>query len=341
MRIIGLLLIVLLVSPNFIATAQDSPECEDGFRLIEHVYGEICIPTDPQRVIALDTTIMELMLVLGMEPVVTSSFVIDTYITMHPELEEFYNTHTASLPDLGFPPNLEVILEAEPDLIIAPNDLIARNIYNQLSDTFPIVVYEVKLGAWKERLRLGADLLNQTEAVEALIADYETRVAELQAALGEDKIDTELSLVRTLPGQVGIVISGIMAQSVVAEVGLSRPSEQDIDVEYVIDEMGSWPEIRLQDEELALADGDIIFVFGRPDELFANPLWQALPAVKDGRSYEVGYYWWGESLLCAHDMLDDLFEYVAEVEPENPNPFEDGFPVQDTDTDETPIAETE
>lgn len=65
--------------------------------------------------------------------------------------------------------------------------------------------------------------------------------------------------------------------------------------------------------ELSLAEGDVVFVFGDPSELFENPLWNALSAVQDGRAYEVGYYWWGDSLLSAHRMLDDLFFYVAGI----------------------------
>ena len=65
-------------------------------------------------------------------------------------------------------------------------------------------------------------------------------------------------------------------------------------------------------------------------ELINDPLWKAIPAVQDSRAYEVGYYWWGESLLSAHDMLDDLFEYVANTTPEHPNPFEDGLTTEES-----------
>ncbi|NJL94996.1 MAG: hypothetical protein HC915_15380 [Anaerolineae bacterium] len=51
-------------------------------------------------------------------------------------------------------------------------------------------------------------------------------------------------------------------------------------------------------------------------------LWDALPAVRAGNAHVVGYYWWGDSLLSAHAMLDDLFRYVAKVDPAEaaPNP---------------------
>jgi hypothetical protein len=79
-------------------------------------------------------------------------------------------------------------------------------------------------------------------------------------------------------------------------------------------------------------EGDVVFAFGDTSELEENVLWQALAAVRDERAFIVGYYWWGEGLLSAHDMLDDLFTYVAEVEltPELANPFEEGvFPPTD------------
>lgn len=269
-------------------------------------------------------TVNELLIILGYEQVATAGIVAQTYATMHPEFTDIFLNE--DLPDFGYPPNLEVLIEAKPDLVIGPDDLFIQMIYNQIADTIPMVVYDVPQGQWRERLTLAGDLLNASEQVEGLFADYDARVAELQAALGEDAADIEVSLVRTFPGQIGLVVSGITGASVLEEVGLSRPEGQRVELEYVINEMDGWPEIRIQEEELLLADGDVIFLFGAPEVLTENPLWQTLSAVKAGHAYDVGYYWWGESLLSAHDMLDDLFAYVAQIEPALPNPFEDGLP---------------
>ncbi len=315
--------------------SQDRTECEAGFRLVEHALGSSCIPEQPQRVVALDTAINELMLILEIEPVVASDIVVQTYSRMHPELVDTYSETTEDLPDMGFPPNVEVILGADPDLIIAPDDIFSRAIYDQLVNTIPMVVYEVQPGQWRERLVLAGDLLNVTEEVDLLLADYDARVLELQTLIDERNVNAEVSLVRTFPNQVGLVVNGTMAHSVLEEVGLSRPESQDITLDYVLEELNGRPEILINEEELRLADGDVIFVFGDADELLENPLWNTLSAVRDDRAYVVGYYWWGDSLLSAHDMLDDLFEYVVMTEPKHVNPFETGIPAVSPLTDET------
>jgi iron complex transport system substrate-binding protein len=141
--------------------------------------------------------------------------------------------------------------------------------------------------------------------------------------------EIELSLVRTFPGQVGVMLTGSIADRVVADVGLSRPEAQIRDLDFVLDQLGGRAELTLSREELTIADGDIVFVFGNVEELFADPLWTALDAVQRGNVYEVGYYWYVEGLISAHDMLDDLFEHIAGVSSTLQNPFEGGITLND------------
>ena len=310
-------------------TDSASIECEAGFRPMTHAMGESCIPENPQRVAPLDMAIYELMLITGQQPGISSELVLTTYADMHPELEDTFNELMATAPDIGFPPNLEVVVNAEPDLIIGFKDFFTESIYSVLDNVAPTVLYDPPYGDWRTRLIIGGEALGQSEVVEQLLADYDARVLELQEILGENRGDIEISLVRTLPGQVGLVITGSAAAYVLDDVGLGRPEAQTVDYDTVIADMGGRPEILISEENIDLADGDYVFLFGDTDEILANPLWDALPAVADGRSFEVGYYWWGDTLLSAHDMLDDLFEHVAGVESTIPNPFENGIPASE------------
>ena len=175
-------------------------------------------------------------------------------------------------------------------------------------------------------LRFAGEVFGMSETAEALLTDYDARLAELQEALGSGAETTTISLVRTFPDQIGLVVSGTTAAAVLEEAGLARPESQSVDYDYVLEQLDSRPEILISAEQLQLADADVVFVFGNPAWLTENPLWNALPAAQNGQVYSVGYHWWADTLIAAHFMLDDLFQYVAQIEPELPNPFAFGIP---------------
>jgi iron complex transport system substrate-binding protein len=307
------------------AAGQTAEPCARGFRPVTHALGTLCVPERPQRVVALDLTVFELMLVADIQPVVKSDILIQSlYERAHPELLDAIEARTADLPDIGFPPNFEVIAEAAPDLIIGVDDFITGRTYDQLSQIAPTVVLDAEPGDWRARLVQAGDALNIADTVDALLSEYAAREAEFRALVPQG--DTiALSLVRTFPGQVGVMLTGSIADRVAADAGLSRPEAQQVTLDFVLDSLGGRAELTLSREELRTADGDVVFVFGNAEALFADPLWQALDAVERGDVHAVGYYWYVEGLVSAHDMLDDLFMYIAQAEPTLPNPFEDGL----------------
>lgn len=320
-----LFLIALVALGVFMpATAQDVA-CGDNTRAITHTLGTTCVPNSPQRVVTLDMTIIELLLINEQQPVAISTTILNAYLRMHPELEGTFTQLSQTLPDFGFPPNIEVILQSQPDLIIASSDLVGESIYAQLSTVVPTVVYEPAPGDWRSRLVFAGEVLGLQDLVAQHLADYDTRANELVSLLGDTAQDTQLSLVRTFPGQIGLLLPGTAGAKIVSDLGIARPESQNLGAEFVLQQNNGRPELLIQTEELALADGDVILVFGDASELVANPLWQTLEGVKSGNAHEVGYYWWGDTLLSAHDMLDDLFAYVAKSPSTLANPFEEGF----------------
>jgi len=308
------------------AAAQD--ECPPDFRLFEHemlITEPVCVPEHPQRIAPLDMTIIEFLLIVDHPPVIASSLVMNAYARMLPALEPNYTALLESAQDVGYPPNIEAVLDAQPDLIIAPSDFLSESLYPELSAIAPTLLYEAAPGDWRSRLRFAGEVFGMSETVDELLADYDARVTELRDALPETEVPLTVSLVRTFPDQIGLVVSGTTAAAILQEAGLARPEAQAVDYDYVLGQLDGRPEILISAEELQLADADVIFVFGDPSKLVENPLWNTLSAVQNGRAYEVGYHWWADTLIAAHAMLDDLFEYVAQVEPEHANPFAAGI----------------
>jgi ABC-type Fe3+-hydroxamate transport system substrate-binding protein len=95
--------------------------------------------------------------------------------------------------------------------------------------------------------------------------------------------------------------------------------------------------VQISLEQLPLIDADHIFLFtnwnsGAEKELFANPVWQSFAASNPERiHYLTGEYWVREHPYSAHRVIDDLFRYVAKVEPADvsPNPFAYTYPQPD------------
>lgn len=319
-------MIALFMLSFSVLSAQETPECEAGFRLIEHEMGETCIPEDPQRVVALDMAVVELLLLADKLPVAGSSVVFDSFTATTPAIKPALDAILEHGVDVGFPPNMEAVLSAAPDLIVAPRDFIGEMLYPHFSAITATVLYDPIPGNWRSRVRIAGEIIGESELAESLIADFDARVAEFIEVMPETEVPLEISLVRTWPNQVGVSLEGTAGAALILEVGLARPEGQRLDYEYVLNELDGWVELRISDEEMMIADGDIIFVFGNPSLLDDNVLWQALPGVADGRAFPVGYHWWGDSLINAHLMLDDLFTYVAQTEPVLPNPFLNGIP---------------
>lgn len=293
---------------------EETLTCEAGYRLIEHALGETCVPEKPERIIPLDLVIFDLLLEMGVAPAGVPEVVLSTYLDMHPDLQEKIAEFDEELVDIGFPPNVEKILSIQPDLIISPHDFFSEILYPQLSEVAPTVLFEPIPGNWQARLLYAGEVFGESELVDELLADFDARVTLLQEYLPENHEEITVSLIRVLPGQMGMVINASGGHALLEQVGLARPESQDYDYDVVMDEMNGWPEIRFSMEELLLADADYIFIFGTPEELTTNPLWESLSAVQNGRAFEVGYYWWGDSLYSAHKMLDDIYTYIAGVD---------------------------
>ena len=121
-RYIKFLMIFTLFLINIVPMmAQDEMECEDGYRYFEHellISEPTCIPEDPQRIISFDMAGTEFLAYME-EPLIGSfSYVLNEVSALSPQLADTL----AEVEPFDWPPNLELVTELEPDLIIAFGD---------------------------------------------------------------------------------------------------------------------------------------------------------------------------------------------------------------------------
>ena len=280
----------------------DRPIPDPG-RPISHARGETVVPADPDRVIALDNIALDSVLALEVEPIAALINPNTNDFPVH--LRDRMTERTQKLsPNQQ---NLERITELNPDLIIGGKNVEA--VYNQLNQIAPTVLLgESGTSAWKDRFLLIAEAVGQPEKGEVLLQEYQERAQALASRL--DNPDAiEVSVVRVLPNGLRLYQNDTFVGGILKDVGLSRPPSQDED--------DLW--LQISRERMALADGDVIFVWSLGSEaettrkrLEDDPLWAKLDAVEAGSVYEVPGYWIGRGPIAANKVLDDLSTYLLE-----------------------------
>lgn len=315
------------------AVAATSDACETGFRLFDHellVTDPVCIPANPQRVLPLDMTALELMLLTGKTPLGTAQWILDELPLLLPE----YADTLTPLPGFGYPADLEQVAALRPDLILAPADTLDVDLAKQIAPV--IVPDQIIYEDWKLGMEFWCAVMNMPELYTQMAATYDQRVAELQAALGKPG-DLEVSVISASTYGVWLWMPDSSAGHILADVGLRRPEAQSLVGEAAIARYGEKQYIEISEERLDLVDGDAIFYFtyaavdpkiAAEESTFLQsfhekPLWQALKAVKAGNAFFVPGYWWrSQTYLLANKVLDDLFTNLTDTTATTPALFE-------------------
>jgi iron complex transport system substrate-binding protein len=304
-------------------------DCADGFRPFDHellASEPLCLPIAPQRIVALDIASLELALLIGKPPVLTSDWMLQEMPLLLPQ----YAGALADIEQVGYPAELEKILLLKPDIILAPEDTID---VEQARAIAPLVAPEqVIYDDWKLGMQFWSEVLNVPDFYAEMEANYNTRVAELRAALGQpDKL--EVSVISASTYGLYLWMPDSPPGAILADVGLARPEAQSLVGDAAITRYGEKQYIEISEERLDLADGDALFYFtyASTDPKIAGeesnfiktieqkPLWQTLNAVKTGKAFFVPGYWWrSQSYLLANKVLDDLFAHLTDTSATTP-----------------------
>jgi iron complex transport system substrate-binding protein len=319
-----------------ITAEAETTECEEGFRFFDHELTQtepICIPENPQRIAAIDIDVVSLMRLLDIRPVAHAQDLYDAWLASTPEWEGGEAFIEGSI-DVGYPVNVERLLEAQPDLIIT-ND--PEN-YDQLNTIAPTILFDIYATDsiyWADFTRYIADILNATEEAEAIIAQTDARIDALNEVYYAQADAPVVSAI--LYGDYGILSGApyFAYNQVMEQAGIVRPEIQSLNNE----EFDSANEIywaTVSEEQLPLIDGDVLvmMVSQTPEEIaFADtlisniandPLWGTLNAVQTERFYTVAYQRWiSFDPYSVNRIIDDLFLTVASVDSSEvaPNPF--------------------
>jgi iron complex transport system substrate-binding protein len=258
----------------------DEEAAADGAtRTIDTIDGPVEVPTDPQRIVAMqDQNALLPLLELGVVPVASAGDVGPDGDGVFRRVDDF---DTSAITWIGNfrEPNLEAVAEQEPDLIVG-DAFSAADVLDQLSQIAPVVRIDPFGQPLVDALAQWADLVGRSEQAAEFRAAYDERVASVVDAIGE-------------PGEISIAVvsaydggslfyyeDGSQANGqVVDDLGLDRPDARDPDGEFSIE---TFPE-HLADYVVVVDYGGVEDPDGEIDQFVESPLFLSHPAVAAGQ----------------------------------------------------------
>lgn len=302
-------------------------DCGPGTYLFEHEAlstGAICVPENPESVAFIDEMI-GVAPVLGIAPVSRSVYG-NLFYTDFPYT--FDESDFENMVDIGHPrtPNSEVLLEVDPDLIMSGSNW--RRANRAMDDIAPLVIWDWEYTTdWTIYLQAMGDVLNRSEEATQAIEALNHRRGVLKEQIGET--DETYVVVRTTDetDSIQVFTTFNFGAEHVADMGLTMPDAILTPEEAEKANNAWWYSLSI--EKLQELDADHIFLLSgwEPDiqaDFLANPLWQTLEAVQNDQVHFIeGEYWVRTHPLSSHRVMDDIFVYVAGVDPADvaPNPY--------------------
>lgn len=293
-----------------------------GFPLtMEHTMGSTTIEAAPKRVVAMDPSYIDAALLLGADLVGYVQYRQDPNSPFAPYLGDVKEVTKDSV-NVGTlaEPNLEKILELEPDLIVSAK-VRHEALYPQLSKIAP-TIFSVSTGpTWKENVVFLGEALGKKTKAEELVKAYEDRAKKVGAAILAKKPDATYSLVRFTGGDTArLYSSNSFIGEIMTDMQIPRPKEAPDSEKEIF--------VPLSAEQILQGDAGLVMVSAyappgaegdkarsQQEKFQSNPLWQRLQG--DVINVDDGTFLASVSIQGAHSVITDLAKHYG-VDPQLP-----------------------
>ncbi|WP_062216422.1 ABC transporter substrate-binding protein [Streptomyces sp. NBRC 109706] len=264
-------------------------------RDIEHALGVAeDVPAEPTRVVALDPYFSLPTAALGDVEIVGTSHL--PFGDPHPPFVEAARVENTE--NVGWFTELDIagIHALEPDLIVGVESFV-EPVHDELSAIAPTVALPLDHAHWEETVRLAADAMGISEAVEVSLGDYATRAEELSARLADAGATEEPVTVLQFRSVEDIrIYTDHCSTRVLGDLGFTLHGADETPEGENALQVGA--------EQLTRADSSFVFYLlgaagSNPEEAQAafdivstQPLWERLGAVERGDTAVVSPDWW-------------------------------------------------
>ncbi|MED1799925.1 iron-siderophore ABC transporter substrate-binding protein [Brevibacillus porteri] len=271
-------------SQEQMSTASDNQSSVQ--RVIEHYSGKTTIKGEPKKISVLDYRLADSLYALGIKPYAMTSYQGET------NLEYMEGNPFEGVKNLGDDPNLEAILEAEPDLIIGRE--VHAKIYDDASKIAPTIILKDQ-DDWRLAFRELASMLGKEKEADTWLASYDQKAEEARKKLAKKvgKDETVLYM-RVMAKEYRIHgPKQLFGATIARDLGLKPLPQVEAIKKFEVISMEKLPEL----------NPDHIFIqVGNPakgpdkesdkkfQELTNSALWQQLKAVKNNQVYAVPHW---------------------------------------------------
>jgi len=244
-------------------------------------FGDVEVPEEPVRVVALGWGDAETALALGVQPVGASDWLGFGGEGVGPWAEGMYDEAPEIIDTLE--PSIEAIAALQPDLILDTKSPATQERYDALSAIAPTVGQpegsDPYLTPFEDQLDLVAQALGKT--AEAATVEDEVDQAFADAAEAHPEFDgTEVVVAAYTAEGFGAYVSGDARVDFMERLGfVNKPAIQDLATDGFF--------VSVSEEQLPLLDADLTVafpIFVAATEITGNPLWQTIPSVQSGHA---------------------------------------------------------
>lgn len=315
----GLVAAAAALALSACGTPAASPDAAAGSHVYESDFGPVTLPDTIERIVSVDFYTPAALLDIGVTPVgVVNSYFTDTEGLAIPQnyAEEIRASGAESIGEY-YELNLEAIVKAKPDLVVATQDFLPLDdpMRTEIEQIAPIVTFNARDGeAWRTRSVELAKILDREPLVAPLQEAYNERRDEIKATYADLLAEQSITLFAPMETEWGTYSDKHFMTPILRDLGANFREQQDDEVNP-----DGFPEWFSYEDLGRLSNADIVFtLMNTPEEQLAaletNTLWNNLPAVKNGMVFEyinlgpTGSFGW------AMQNLDDLDERLAEVQ---------------------------
>ena len=271
---------------------------------VKDAKGEFTLDKTPSRVVALEYSFVDALAQVGVSPVgVADDNKIDRILPqVREKIAAWQSVGTRSQP------SLEVIASLKPDLIIAdPSRHTA--VFEELKKIAPTVMFDSRHESYQENLETAqkiGDLVGKSSEMKAKINEHNDYIANIAKNLGVQ--GKKASFGTSREDKFNIQNDNGYVGSFLTTLGFA-PTKLNSDQAFV--------EINL--EQLVMEKPEYLFIAHYRDESIARkweaePLWKAIPAVKENHVYSVDSDMWarGRGLEASKIMAKQIEGFVKQ-----------------------------
>lgn len=296
-------------------STSDQPSTDSASRTVTTPQGNVIIPGNPQRIVALDAYVaLQTLSELGAPVVATGTLGGGVRTLVDSKAQEIPSIGATAADELNF----EAVAAARPDLIVGRQP-IGEPHYSKLSGIAPTVL--VPFVFWRDQYLTVADAINRKPEAERQLSGLNDKIAALRTEIQKAwPAGVRMTVVRvtdtsgdvrsynTLAASTSFLYADILTQLGIVPTGNTLAGVSPTKVNTAISR-----------ERLDELDGDVIVYYvggggqanaGTDVEqaLTGNALWKKLSAVQKGNAYKVDAAPWfdGYCLRGANAILADL-----------------------------------